>query len=182
MKAVFLDRDGTINKEVNLLQKISQLKLIPGSAEAIRKLKNAKFLIFIISNQAVVARGLITEEKINEINNALIKMLEKKGAQVDGIYSCPHHPNADLLEYRKDCVDRKPNTGMIKKVLKKYPISLEKSFFVGDMTVDIQTGKNAGMKTILVKTGFAGSDKKYNVKPDFIAKDLKKATEIILKY
>ncbi|OGK24253.1 hypothetical protein A3A46_01545 [Candidatus Roizmanbacteria bacterium RIFCSPLOWO2_01_FULL_37_13] len=175
-KAVFLDRDGVINREVDNLRDVKQLTLLPHAADAIRKLNQSGFLVIIITNQPVVARGWISEERLKKIHMELLKRLGKKGARIDAIYFCPHHPNADLSKYRKDCQDRKPNIGLIKKAVKNFKIALENSFLIGDSTRDIQTAKNAGIPSILLKTGYGGKDRKFNVKPDYIAKNLFEAS------
>lgn len=181
-KAVFLDRDGTINREVDVLRRLSQLKIFPKVAEAIQKLNKAGFLVVVITNQAVVARGWLTEKEIDKIHAVLIKRLAKNGAKIDAVYYCPHHPNANLKKYRLLCSCRKPKPGMILKAIKKYHIDRKKSFMIGDTTRDILAGKRAGLKTIIVRTGYGGKDGYHkNVKPDFVAKDLFGAVKIVQK-
>ena len=181
-KAVFLDRDGVINREVNNLKSIKQLRLLPNVATSIGKINRLGFLLIVITNQPVIARGWLTEMGLERIHRELMRRLAVKGAKIDEIYYCPHHPNANLKKYRVQCRCRKPNTGMIKAAAKKNAINLKKSFIIGDSTRDILTGKRAKLKIILLKTGYAGQDGKYNVKPDFIAKDLSEAVKIIKKY
>lgn len=181
-KAVFLDRDGTINREVDVLRYIKQLRILPGVDRAIKLINKLGFLAIVVTNQPVIARGWRTEKEVDEIHAVLISRLAKKGAKIDAIFYCPHHPNANLKKYRVHCRCRKPNAGMIMKAAKKFGINLRKSFMIGDMTQDILSGKRAGAKTILLKTGFAGKDKKYKAKPNFIAKDLKEAAQIIKRY
>lgn len=181
-KAVFLDRDGTINKEVDNLKDISQLRLLPNVAQAIRKFSQNHFLVIMITNQPVVARGWITEKQLEKIHLVLMARLGKKGARIDAIYYCPHHPNANLKKYKKNCPDRKPNIGLINKAAKDFNISLKDSFLIGDSTTDIKTANNADIKNILVKTGYAGKDKKFDVSADYTAKDLLEAVSIICKH
>ncbi len=180
-KAVFLDRDGVINREVDVLRDIRQLKLLPGAAKAIEKINKLGFLAVVITNQPVIARGWLTEKEVDQIHAVLIKRLGNKKAKIDGIYYCPHHPDANLKRYRLKCSCRKPGTGLIKKAAKELGINLKKSFMIGDRTADILSGKRAGLKTILVKTGYAGKDGKHEVKPDFTADNLSKAADIIKK-
>ena len=180
-KAVFLDRDGTINKEVDVLRDVKQLKVLPGAAEAIKKINQLGFLAIIITNQPVIARGWLTEKEVDAIHAVLIKRLNKKGAKIDAVYYCPHHPNANLKKYRLVCSCRKPDIGMIKKAVKELKIDIKKSFLIGDSTSDILAGNRIGLKTILVKTGYAGQDGKYKARPDFTAKNLIEAVEIIEK-
>ena len=180
-KAVFLDRDGVINREVDNLTHLGQLRLLPGVAAAIRKINQSGILAIIITNQPVVARGWLSENKLNLIHQEILIRLAKKGARIDAIYYCPHHPNANLAKYRKDCEDRKPNIGLIKKAVKDFNISLKDSFMAGDSTTDIQTSHNAGVRSILLKTGYAGKDKKFKVKPDYIVNNLFEAANLICK-
>lgn len=180
-KAVFLDRDGVINKEVDYLRNLKQLRLLPGVAQVIRKLNKLGFLIIIVTNQPVIARGWLTEKEVDDIHSVLIKRLSQKSAKINAIYYCPHHPEANLKKYRIYCHCRKPNIGLIKKAVKKFKIDVKKSFMVGDSTTDILAGKRAGLKTILVETGYAGKDGKYNIKPDCAIKNLSQAIKIIKK-
>jgi len=181
-KAVFLDRDGTINKEVDVLRHIRQLSILPGAGRAIAKLNQLDFLVIVVSNQAVVARGWLTEKGVENINTVLHARLKKFGASIDAFYFCPHHPNADVKTYRKLCKCRKPNTGMFKKAQKKFGIDMKKSFMVGDNTKDILAGRRAGLTTILVRTGYGGKDGTHVVTPDFIVKNLSEAVMIIARH
>lgn len=181
-KAVFLDRDGTINKEVDVLRDVKQLKLLPGVGQAIKKINQLGFLVIIVTNQPVIARGWLKEKEVDAIHAVLVKRLHKKGTKIDAVYYCPHHPNANLKKYRLLCRCRKPNIGMIKKAVRKFKIDSRKSFLIGDSTGDILAGKRAKLKTILVKTGYGGKDGKYQVKPDFTVKNLTEAVKIIKKY
>ncbi len=181
--AVFLDRDGTINREVDVLRRVSQLKILPGVARAIRRINKLGFLTIVVTNQPVVARGWLTEKGVERINNILIKRLARAGAKIDAIYYCPHHPNANLKKYRKNCSCRKPKPGMILKAMKRFGISRKGSFMVGDYVWDIMAGKAAGLKTILIKSSMRSVDPKYaHVKPDFVARDLGEAVKIIRRY
>lgn len=171
-RAVFIDRDGTLNVEVGNLRRLSQLRLLPKAAEAVRMLRKKNFLAIIISNQPVVARGWITENDLNRIHTVIGERLARKKVMLDAIYYCPHHPNGKIKKYRKNCLCRKPGTGLIKKAAKKFNISLKNSYFVGDSTRDILAAKKLRIRSILVKTGYAGNDNTFDVKPDFIAKNL----------
>jgi histidinol-phosphate phosphatase family protein len=183
-KVVFLDRDGVINKEVDLLYKPEQLKLISGVEEAIKQLNSSDYLVVITTNQPVVARGFCTEEGVREIHKKLETLLSRQGAYTDRIYYCPHHPDKGYPEenekYKIKCNCRKPKIGMFLQAEKDLNISKEESFMIGDTTTDIQTGKNYGIRTILVKTGYKGLDKKFSVKPDYIFQDLKEAVDFLL--
>src|SRR3989344_2450798 len=116
-KAVFLDRDGTINREVDVLRNIRQLRILPGSARALAAFRRLGYLIIVVSNQPVVARGWLSEKEVEEINQVLLRRLAKKGAKVDAFYFCPHHPKANLKRYRIKCSCSKPKPGMIRKAL-----------------------------------------------------------------
>ena len=183
-RCVFLDRDGTINKYQGLIYKEEQLELEQGAAEAIRLLNEAGYLAIVVTNQPVVARGLCDIGEVERIHKKLQVLLGEQGAYLDDIVYCPHHPDKGYPEenplYKISCKCRKPNTGMIDKMLEKYNIDSRKSYIVGDSSVDIQTGKNTGLKTILVVTGQAGQDGKYRVQADMQAKDLLEAVKVIL--
>jgi histidinol-phosphate phosphatase family protein len=182
--AVFLDRDGVINKEVEFLRKLEQFELLPKSCEAIKLLNDHGWLVVIITNQPVIARGEATARDIDAIHKKMKNKLKKCGAHIDAIYYCPHHPEqgfpGEMVEYKIDCACRKPKIGLLEEASKEFNIDLKKSFFVGDTTVDVQTGKNAGCKTILVKTGYGGLDKKFPATPVFTCEDLLEAAKLII--
>jgi len=180
-RAVFLDRDGTINREVGNLRSVGQLRILPGVAHAIKELNKLGFLVIVATNQPVVARGWVTEKEIDAIHAVLVSRLGRRGAKIDAIYYCPHHPEANLKKYRLQCRCRKPNIGMIIRATKGLDVDLRRSFMAGDSTRDILTGKKAGLKTILIRTGYAGKDGKYAVRADFTAKNLSQAVKIIKK-
>lgn len=182
IRAVFLDRDGVINREVGILSSVGQLKIFPTAAGAIRSLNVAGFLVIIITNQPVIARGLISEQELDGIHAVMIRRLARRGASLDAIYYCPHHPEADVKKYRIRCRCHKPNIGLIMRAIKEHGIDPKNSFLIGDRTVDIMAGRRAGVRTILVKTGFGGKDGKFDVIPDFKAKDLAAAVKIIKKH
>jgi len=183
-KAVFLDRDGVINKEVDYLYRPEQLELIDGSAEAVKKINNSDYLGIVVTNQSVVARGLCSEKDVAQIHKKLDVLLGEKHAFLDRIYYCPHHPDrgfeGENKLYKKECDCRKPKIGMLRQAEHDFNIDKEKSFIIGDSTADIMTGINAGLKTILVRTGHAGKDKKYDCSPDFIFENLKEAVDFII--
>ena len=182
--AVFLDRDGVINREKHLLHRVEDFELLPGSSQAIKAINRSKYLCIVVTNQPVVARGLCSIEDVEKIHNKMETLLGRDGAKLDAIYYCPHHPDAgypgENPKFKVKCKCRKPGTGMIDEAVKDYNIDLKGSYVIGDSTIDVQLGKNAGVKTIGVATGYACSDAKYSVKPDRIYKDLKEAVEAIL--
>lgn len=183
-KCIFLDRDGTITKLNGLVDSEDKLELIDGAIEAVRMLNLSEYLAILVTNQPVVARGMCTIEDVNYIHKKLETLLGENGVYLDDIIFCPHHPDKVFPEenpiYKVKCNCRKPGTGMLEKMRDNYHISLEESWIVGDTTVDIMTGKNAGMKTALVLTGEHGKDRKYNVKPDMISNTIQSAVEQIL--
>lgn len=184
--AAFLDRDGVINEEVDLLKKKEQLKLIQGAAEGIKMLNEKGVLAIIVTNQPVVARNLVTEEQLLQIHRALLRMLEEKGAVIDALYYCPHHPErnhpeANNPKYRRECTCRKPNTGMIEQAAKTFKIDTKNSYVVGDKTSDAKLGKNAGCTTMLVSTGYGGKDGKHAIKADYNCSNLREACRLIAK-
>ena len=153
-KAIFLDRDGTINKSVGFLTNIDELELLDGAAEAIKLINNSDYLAILVTNQPVIARGEVTLDELQEIHNKLETLLGEKGAFLDGIYFCPHHPDkgfeGERIEYKIDCSCRKPKPGMLLNAAKDFNIDLAKSWMIGDYKNDVLAGINAGTKTVLV--------------------------------
>ena len=190
-KAVFLDRDGVICKEIDHLHRKEDFTLLGRVGEAIKLLNDNHYLAIVITNQAVVARGMCTEKDVKELNKHMEELLRREGAKIDAVYYCPHHPemHPDVPEharkYRVECECRKPKPGMIFQAQKDFQIrDLKKCFMIGDKNGDILSGKNAGCKTILVRTGYGGKggDNIEKVSPDYIEKDLYCAVNnIILK-
>lgn len=184
-KCVFLDRDGTVNKYNGLINDLEQLDLECGAADAVKILNESGFLAIIVTNQPVVARGMCDEEDVRLIHWKLETLLGQEGAYLDDIIYCPHHPDKGYPEenplYKIECSCRKPKIGMIKTMAEKYNIDLAASYMVGDTTVDIQTGINAGTKTILLHSGEGGTDGKYDVKPDYEASNLLDAVSMIME-
>ena len=184
-RAIFIDRDGTINVSKGFISKADDLELIPGSIEAIKAINKSGALAIVITNQPVIARGECSFEELHNIHNKLKTLLGEKGAFVDDIFYCPHHPDkgfeGEVPELKFDCECRKPKTGMIDEAVKKYNIDLSKSYMVGDSTMDLETARNAGVKSVLVDTGFAGNDGKYDRNCDIEAKNLFDAVEKIIK-
>ncbi len=183
-RAVFLDRDGTITKNDGYFHLYDQIEFVDNLADSV-KLLNKDFLVILITNQPVVARGLCTEEQVTELHKRIISELEKSGAKISAAYFCPHHPEQHedvpqhAKKYRIQCSCRKPGIGLIGQAVKDFDIDLKNSFFIGDTTRDIKTAENAGCMSILVRTGLAGNDKKYDVKPDFTCSDFSEASKLI---
>jgi len=183
--AIFIDRDGTINQEVNHLSSQDQFELLDGVGEAICQINAAGILAVIVTNQPVIARGELEESELKVIHNKMDTLLGSQGAYIDRLYYCPHHADSgfegEVEALKFDCDCRKPKIGLFTQAKKDLNIVLEKSWVVGDSTRDILAAQNAGMKSILVETGHAGKDCSFEVNPDFIAKDLNEAVKLILK-
>lgn len=156
-KAIFLDRDGTINHYVGFLRRVNKFELAENSAEAIKKINSSGYLAIVITNQPVIARGETTYEELEEIHNKMETELGKFGAYLDGIYFCPHHPDqgyeGEVPELKVNCDCRKPKPGMLLKAAKDFNIDLSKSFMIGDSDIDVQAGINAGCKSIKIVEG-----------------------------
>lgn len=155
-KAIFLDRDGTINKYVGFLRNIDEFELLSGVAEAVKKINESGYLAIVVTNQPVIARGEVTFEGLETIHNKMETLLGKEGAYLDAIYFCPHHPHSgyegEVKELKVDCDCRKPKPGMLLKAAEELNIDLSQSYMVGDGENDIKAGKAAGCKTVLLNT------------------------------
>ena len=176
-KAVFLDRDGTINKYVGFLRNIDEFELIPGAAEAVKKINNAGYLAIVATNQPVIARGEVTVPELQRIHDKMETLLGQEGAYLDGLYYCPHHPHkgyeGEIPELKIDCTCRKPKPGMLLRAAEDFNIDLESSWMVGDGENDIRAGHVAGCRTVLIGEGDFGQT--------FTAADIAGAVEMILK-
>lgn len=182
--AIFFDRDGTLVKDVDLLHRSEDLEVFPFTAGALKKVSESDFLSFLITNQPVVARNLCDISMVKLIHNKLETLLGDQGAYLNDIYFCPHHPDKGYPEenplYKIACNCRKPGTGMVEKAADDYSVDLKSSWLIGDTTTDIQTGINAGLKTVLVRTGRGGKDRKYDVLPDYVFDHMADAVDYIL--
>lgn len=179
-RAIFLDRDGTINEDPGYIGDPDKVKLLPRAADALALLKNEGFLLIVISNQSGIARGLITFEQVELVNKKINELLSEKDVQIDKFYYCPAHPDFSSEEESK-C--RKPSPKLIFDAAKEFNIDLSKSYFIGDALSDIQCGINANVKTILVKTG-KGKEalsilNKGDIFPSFVAENLMDAGKFI---
>jgi len=183
--AVFLDRDGTIIIEKDFLGDPAGIELLPRAVDALKILKKRGYLVICVSNQSGVARGYYGEEAVRAVNDRLVEILRDNGAIIDEIYYCPHHPQADIQEYRQSCDCRKPKTGMARQAMEKYAIDLAGSVMVGDRAADIEFGKNLGIPAVLVTTGYGRAERERIedenlTPPGYIAADLYEAVEWIL--
>lgn len=173
--AAFLDRDGTIIVFSNRVLRSSQIRFYRGAPQAIRKLNQLGYLCIVVTNQPNIEKGIITKKKADQLNKLMVSRLKFRGARIDAVYMCPH-------KYPSSCSCRKPEIGMLLQAKKKFRIDFKKSFVVGDDMRDIALGRRAKIKTILVKTGIGGKDKRFfDAKPDYIAKDLTQSAKIIKK-
>ena len=176
-KAVFLDRDGTINKYVGFLRNVDEFELIDGVADAINKINASGYLAIVVTNQPVIARGEVSFEELEVIHNKMETLLGKEGAYLDGIYFCPHHPHkgyeGERPELKFDCDCRKPKPGMLMNAAHDFNIDLSQSWMIGDGEIDIKAGQNAGCKTALIGTGDFGQTVAATSLKDFIEQYLK---------
>jgi len=208
-KAVFLDRDGVLYEDVHFIKDPgAERHLLPTAVEAVQTLNREGWKVVVASNQSGVARGYLTEDDVHEQNRSIAEELATKGAHVDAFYFCPHHPEYGKTLYRIDCDCRKPKPGMLIRAAVDLNLDLEQSYMIGDLFSDVETGKRAGCKAILVLTGhgreqlsmaegleadsekidedpygderYAIAKKRVNVQPDFIAEDLWHAVDIIV--
>ncbi|MDH7504132.1 MAG: HAD-IIIA family hydrolase [Verrucomicrobiota bacterium] len=183
--AVFLDRDGTLNEEVDGVTKPDQLRLLPGAAEAVRMLNHHGIRVVVVTNQPVVAKGFCTEADIEMIHRKLETLLGREHAFIDRIYYCPHHPERGFPGERPDlkieCECRKPRPGLIRRAMKELNIDPNMSWVIGDSTVDIATAKNSGLPSILVRTGHKGLDGRHPVEPDLAFDSLLEAARYVVE-
>lgn len=180
-KAIFLDRDGTINEYKGFISNVNDIKLLPHVADAVKMINASEYIAIIVSNQPVIARGECSFEEVNAMFDKIETLLGASGAYVDGIYYCPHHPHSgfsgEVKELKIKCDCRKPEIGMLKKAERDFNLDLKKCVMIGDGEVDVKTGKNAGIPTVLVKTGIK---EEISVTPDYYADDLLSAVNIVI--
>jgi D-glycero-D-manno-heptose 1,7-bisphosphate phosphatase len=180
--AAFLDRDGVINDQTAFVNEPADFRLLSGAAAAIRRLNEAGIPVVVVTNQGGIALGYLTEDDLAVIHEHMAELLAAEGARVDAIYYSPYFPNGTIPRYAKESPDRKPGIGMLERARDELGIDLCKSYLVGDATTDILAGNRAGCTTILVQTGQAGTDGKQVAEPNYTAKDLAAAVELILEH
>ena len=182
--AVFLDRDGTLNVERDHLRSVADLQVLPGTASALKKLRDGGYNLVILTNQPVLARGDVSDQDLHAIHQKLEWELGKEGAFVDAIYVCPHHPDkgfaGERAELKTFCNCRKPATGLLDRACRDLVLEPADSWMVGDSTVDIEMARRAGVRSVLVKTGHGGADGKFPAIPDYCADNLEAAADYIL--
>jgi|SRR5205809_7386379 len=182
-RAVFVDRDGTLIRNIPYNSNPALLSLESYAGEMLQVLKNKNYLLFIISNQPGIAKGFISEEGLYRMHEAIRRKLLPYNVQLDGIYYCPHFPDGSRKEYAVDCDCRKPRPGLIYKAAKNFNIDLTRSWMIGDILNDVEAGNTAGCKTILLNNG---NETEWVLSParvpTFSVRNLKQATEIILRH
>lgn len=184
-RAIFLDRDGVLNVDLDPVKSAEQLQLLPGVVEAIRQVNESEYLAVVASNQPAIAKGLLSEPELGRIHARLETLLGAGHAYLDRIYYCPHHPEkgfpGERTEYKVACHCRKPAPGMLVAAAAELNVDLARSWMIGDRTADIRAGAGAGCQTVLVRTGCAGRDNQHVCQPDFVFDDLMQATRFILE-
>ena len=183
--AVFLDRDGTINEQMGYVNHLSRFQLLPGVARAIRGLNEAGLPVVVVTNQSGLARGYFPESLLEAVHAELHRLLAREGAHLDGLYICPHHPEAREERFRLDCDCRKPRPGLLERAAAELGLDLGRSYMVGDRWSDLRCGAAVGATTVLVLTGYGRGDAAYvgpgqTVQPDHVAEDLEAAARWIL--
>jgi len=183
--AVFLDRDGTINEQMGYINHLTRFHLLPGVGHAIRSLNENGLPVVVVTNQSGLARGYFPESLLTAVHDEMHRLLALKGARVDGLYICPHHPEAKEERFRLVCNCRKPKTGLLEQAATELGLDLQRSYVVGDRWSDLRCGAAVGATTILVLTGYGRGDACYigpgqAVQPDYVAEDLEAAVGWIL--
>jgi D-glycero-D-manno-heptose 1,7-bisphosphate phosphatase len=186
--AVFLDRDGTINEEVGYLDRLEKLKIFPEAFDAIRLINQSGMKAVVISNQSGIAKGYFDEAFVESVHTRIQALLREHKARIDGFYYCPHHPTEGTGAYRIVCLCRKPEPGMLIRASEEMGIDLARSYMVGDMSKDIEAGRMAGAKGIMVKTGYGMNTIHKDLesvpaeisKPHYIAEDILDAVKSIM--
>ena len=183
--AVFLDRDGTIIREVNYLSRLEDVELLPQAGEAIARLNQLQIPVILVSNQSGVARGKFSENFVAETHHYLHEMLARKGAHLNDFFFCPHHPETGMAPYKKVCDCRKPAPGLLHEAAARHHLDLTKSYVIGDKLIDVELALRVGGKGILVETGYGKREKKKiaegKIIPNFIAANLDQAVSWILQ-
>jgi D-glycero-D-manno-heptose 1,7-bisphosphate phosphatase len=157
-RAIFLDRDGTIVEDVDFLICVEDMHVLPRAPEALRLLKEAGFLLVVVTNQSAIARGWLTEAGLAAVHAELNRRLAQQGAAIDAFYHCPHLPGAALERYNRECECRKPGVGLLEQAAREWRLDLRRSYMVGDSERDMEAGRRAGCATILIRREPSGSD------------------------
>ncbi len=179
-KAVFIDRDGTLNVEKGHVHRKEDFELLPGVLDALKILSGHGIAIYIVTNQAGIAKGYYTEEDSALLTRHFLEKFEEEGIKISEVLFCPHHPEATVPEYKKVCSCRKPATGFIESILKKRKLKREDSILIGDKNTDIEAGKKLGLLTYLVETGYGWKEKE-TTQADYVVPDFQAAVQHFLK-
>jgi D,D-heptose 1,7-bisphosphate phosphatase len=183
--AVFMDRDGTVNKEVGYLDNLTKLKLFPQTFAAIGKINKSGMKAVVVTNQSGVARGYFSEEFVSEVHSRIQEMLAEKGAYIDAFYYCPHHPTEGCESYTKPCRCRKPEAELFLQAVQDFNIDLQLSYMIGDTLKDIEAALKIGAKGVLVRTGYGREVERdlpaSEVRPEYIADDILDAVHWIMQ-
>jgi len=184
--AIFLDRDGTINEQMGYINHLSRFHLLPGVGAAIRLLNQRSLPVVVVTNQSGLARGYFPSSLLDAVHAEMVRLLALDGARIDGLYVCPHHPEAKEEQYRLDCSCRKPKTGLLTQAARDLGLDLTRSYMVGDRWSDVRCGAAAGATSLLVLTGYGRGDLSYigpnqAVQPAHVAEDLTAAVRWILE-
>ena len=156
--AVFFDRDGTLNEDVGYLDRLERLRLFPFATEALRVVQRAGYKVVITTSQAGMAHGMVSEAVLAEIHAHITARMAAAGVRIDGIYYCPHHPDAKVEKFRRVCDCAKPKPGMVLQAARELDLDLSRSWVIGDRWRDLQMGFAAGVRGILVRTGYGGTE------------------------
>lgn len=183
-RAVFIDRDGTISEEVGYINHASRFRLFPYAAAAIRQLHENGYLAIVVTNQAGVARGYFSEDMVQAVHKRMAEELAGGGATLDAIYYCAHHPSVGEPPYRLECDCRKPKPGLLLRAANDLDINLSDSWMVGDRYSDIELATNAGVKSVLVLSGYGRGEWEHQrenrtILPNLVAEDLLEAVSLI---
>jgi D-glycero-D-manno-heptose 1,7-bisphosphate phosphatase len=186
-RAVFLDRDGTLNEEVGYVNHASRFQVFPWAAEAVRLINQAGYKVIVLTNQSGVARGLFSDSLVHEVHYKLETELNKQGARLDAIYYCPHHPSGRVAPYCVECDCRKPRPGMVERAQREFDLDLGRCYFVGDRYLDVSLAHTVGARGILVLTGYGLGERDYQQmtwprQPDHIAEHLLDAVRWIIAH
>ncbi len=172
--AVFLDRDGVLSREKGYVHSIEEMDIFSYAGVCVEQIKKKGYYAIVVTNQSGIARGFFSEQALQEMNAYLIKTVG-----VDAVYYCPHYPSGVVNQYRKICNCRKPKPGLLNRAMEDYPIDKGRSYMVGDRAADILAGQQAGMRTILLESGYGTSRLEEDVRPDYILNDLRDVISIL---
>ena len=172
--AIFLDRDGVLTEEIGYITSVENLNIFPYATECIRQIHEKGYYAIVITNQSGIARGLFTEETLKNMNTFLMEM-----TGVDAVYYCPHHPDGGVDRYRIICKCRKPETGLLWQACNDFDIDMNRSYMIGDRAGDILTGQRAGIKTVLLESGYGLVRLEQDVTPDYVFADLRNVIDIL---